>query len=256
MYLPSYRVPFLKNGLKYLLRKLPVPIPKRVGKHWWLSHPLQFRWKTETHILDWVEQLLRQGDTIFDVGAHAGWISLASSQIVGSAGHVVAIEPSPALASLIRYHREINHVPSVHVEEFAVADSCGIADFFTCNRGISSINSLSESSVAREKPLESSIERISVRTRSLDDYCEATGLIPNLVKVDVEGAELLAIKGALSLLARHRPALILAVHPPLMLCGTEQELFNVLDRLEYVVRDSHTIVFGNDLWGDYLLTSS
>lgn len=178
MYMLSYRVPFLKNSLKYLLRKFPVAVPKMVGKHWWLSHPLQVRWKTEAHILNWVEQILRQGDTVFDIGAHAGWISLASSRIVGSAGHVEAIEPSPALASLIRYHRGINRVPSLDVEEFAVADSYGIADFFTCNQGISSINSLSESSVTRERPLESSIERISVRTRSLDDYCEASGLIP------------------------------------------------------------------------------
>ena|SRR5215469_11410789 len=106
--MPSHQIGSFKSTLKYLLNRFPVPVPKKVGRSWWLSHPLQLRWKTEAHILSWAEQVLRKGDTVIDVGAHAGWIRLASSGIVGSTGNVVAIEPSPALASLIRYHRTVN----------------------------------------------------------------------------------------------------------------------------------------------------
>lgn len=252
--MPSHQIGSFKRTLKYLLNRFPVPVPKMVGRNWWLSHPLQFRWKTEAHVLSWAEQVLCEGDTVIDVGAHAGWVSLASSGIVGSTGHVVAIEPSPPLASLIRYHRTINLASSIVVEEFAATDSRGVADFFICNRGLSSINSLSESSVAREAPPGAPVERIRVNTITLDDYCELNKLIPSLIKIDVEGAELVVIRGASTILARHKPALILAVHPPLMPCGGETELFDLLHDYRYVLRDSRKLAVESDVWGDYLLT--
>ena len=192
----SRQIGSFKRTLKHLLNRFPIPIPKMVGRNWWLSHPLQVRWKAESHVLSWAEQVLREGDTVIDVGAHAGWVSLASSRIVGPTGHVVAVEPSPPLASLIRYHRTVNFASSIVVEEFAATDSLGVADFFIYNQGLSSINSLSESSVVREAPSAARIERICVNTRSLDDYCASKKLIPNLVKIDVEGAELLVVRGA------------------------------------------------------------
>lgn len=252
--MPLHAARWPKKALKYLLKQFPVPIPKIVGRNWWLSHPLQVSWNSEAHILSWVEEVLHQGNTFIDVGAHAGWISLASSRLVGSTGQVVAIEPSPALASLVRYHCRVNRITSIAVEEFAVADSSGIADFFIHNEGISSINSLFESSVAREAPSESPVDRICVRTHSLDDYCESRKLSPDLIKIDVEGAELLVIRGASRTLSKHKPALIVAVHPPLMPDGSEIELFTLLHDCQYVLRHSHTIPLGNDLWGDYLFT--
>lgn len=225
-----------------------------VGKHCFLSHPLQISWKTESHVVSWAEKILRRGNTFLDVGAHAGWISLACSRFVGSTGHVVAIEPSPALASVIRYHCIVNRVPSIVVEEFAVTDSSGIVDFFIHNQGISSVNSLFESCVAREAPTGSPIRKICVPTRSLDDYCEIRKLLPNLIKIDIEGAELLALEGASTILSKHKPALIVAIHPPLLPCGGENQLFNLLRYHQYVLRDSHTIALGKDLWGDYLFT--
>lgn len=249
--MPLHPTPWPKKALKYLLKQFPVPIPKMVGRNWWLSHPLQVTWNSEAHILCWAEEVLHTGNTFIDVGAHAGWISLASSRLVGATGQVVAIEPSPALASLIRYHCRINRVNSIAIEEFAVADSSGIADFFIHNQGISSINSLFESAVAREAPSESPVDKIYVRTRSLDDYCASRKLIPDLIKIDVEGAELLVIKGASRILSKHKPTLIIAVHPPLMPDGGETELFTLLHHYQYVLRHSHTIPLGNDLWGDY-----
>ena len=79
-------------------------------------------------------------------------------------------------------------------------------------------------------------------------------MIPKLIKIDVEGAELVVIRGASTILARHKPALILAVHPPLMPCGGEAELFDLLHYYQYVLRDSHELAVESEVWGDYLLT--
>jgi len=79
-------------------------------------------------------------------------------------------------------------------------------------------------------------------------------LIPNLIKIDVEGAELAVLRGASTILSKHKPALIVAVHPPLLPSGGENELFHLLQDYQYVVQKSHTIPLGNNLWGDYLFT--
>ncbi len=246
------RAPRLREGLKSALREFPVPIPKMVGGHFLLSHPLQLPWKPESHILAWITETLHAGDTFFDVGAHAGWISLVASRIVGPRGRVVAFEPSPALAGLIRYHRRMNRASAIRLEQVAVADAAGLSDFFLHNGGASSVNSLSEDAVLRKAPTASSIDKVLVRSRSLDEYCESAKRIPQVIKIDVEGAELKVLQGASTILTQFKPTLILAVRAAPIASGTAQEVFDLLEHHRYSVCRSETTLVGDDLWGDYL----
>jgi FkbM family methyltransferase len=246
------RAPRLRDGLKTALRQFPVPLPKMVGGHCFLSHPLQLPWKAESHILAWTAEVLHAGDTFFDVGAHAGWISLVAARIVGPQGRVVAFEPSPALAGLIRYHKRMNRASAIRVEQAAVTESPGVNDFFLHNGGASSVNSLSQDAVVREAPIASPIDKVLVKTRSLDEYCETAKRIPQVIKIDVEGAELRVLRGTSRILRQFKPTLILAVHPPLIPDGTAQDVFDLLERHRYSVCHKATTLVGNDLWGDYL----
>lgn len=246
------RAPQLREGLKTVLREFPVPVPKMVGGHCLLSHPLQLSWKPESHILAWTTEVLRSGDTFFDVGAHAGWISLVAARLVGPRGWVVAFEPSPALAGLIRYHKRMNHASAIRIQQVAVSDSPGVNDFFLHNGGTSSVNSLSKDAVIREAPFASPIDKVQVKTRSLDEYCESTKRIPQVIKIDVEGAELSVLRGALRVLRQFKPTLLLAVHPPLIAGGTAGDVFRLLDVHHYSICRSNTTSVGNELWGDYL----
>jgi FkbM family methyltransferase len=246
------RAPRLRDGLKTALREFPVPVPKMVGGHCLLSHPLQLPWKAESHILTWTAEVLHSGDTFFDVGAHAGWISLVAARIVGPGGRVVAFEPSPALAGLIRYHKRMNRTSAIRVEQVAVTDAPGVNDFFLHNGGASSVNSLTEDIVVRGAPAASSIDKVLVKTRSLDEYCESAKRIPQVIKIDVEGAEFMVLRGASRILAQYKPTLILAVHPPLIPDSTAQDVFDLLDRHHYSICRTAATLDGNDLSGDYL----
>lgn len=243
-----------KKQLNSVFDRFFLPLPKLVGKSCWLSHPLQFTSKTERHILHWVREILGRGDTFFDVGAHTGWVSLVASRRVGPSGRVVAFEPSPSFASMIRYHGRINRVPALVIEPSAVADSCAAADLFSHNQGIGSINFSSKSARTDESSAEAQPPKISVPVRNLDDYCAARHYSPSLIKIDVEGAEFRILQGALRLLASCRPALIVAAHPRPMTDGRPDDLFRLLHDRGYTLRESRAARVGKHVRGDFLFT--
>jgi FkbM family methyltransferase len=213
---------------------------------------------TEPHILKWIEQLLHRGDIFFDVGAHYGWMSLVACHCVGAMGRVVAFEPSPPLVKFLQYHKKANRFHQMEIVPKAVAD-CGdpMVPFHLVDCGGSSLNSLidhrseSNTGLVREKAT------IQVETLSLDEYCKITNLRPQLVKIDVEGAELLVLQGSKRLLGECRPTFIVAVHPMWMPENqSAAELFELFRVHGYKVGDSKVVQYGGAETGDYLFLPS
>ena len=148
---------------------------------------------------------LRVGCTVVDVGAHVGLHTLMFSRRVGSAGRVIAVEPSPASAGLLRRHLIWNACTNVSVIEAAAGNREGVIEFSyradpTDPGGFA--NSLAYDIGGLKR-------HVSMRT--LDAICK--GLLPDVIKIDVEGAELLVLEGAEELLACAAPTLVIAVHP-------------------------------------------
>jgi len=246
------RAPWLQQGVKSALRACPLPLPKVVSGRWVLTHPALIGCDAEPHVVSWTEEVLQRGDTFIDVGAHVGWVALVASRCVGGYGSVVAFEPSPPLARLLRYQRCVNLAYNLTVEAAAVGHLSGTTVLYLHNSGNSSVNSLIDAAVMYEGLGRSAPETVEVKVWSLDDYCQMAGCQPRAVKIDVEGGELMVLRGAQGVMARHKPALILAVHPPLIPERKAHELFSLLDRHGYRIRQSHTVIHDGSLWGDYL----
>jgi FkbM family methyltransferase len=193
------------------------PVPKRVGGTLFWAHPRLLTSDTSVTqplVVHWISQRLQPGEVFFDVGAHYGWMSLRGADRVGPAGHVVAFEPSPVLVGILNYHKRVNRVAQMTIDARAVSDhDSKSATFFLLNEGLSSRNSLTIGN--DNAPFVSQPEKtvLMVSTVTLDSYCRETDLIPSLVKVDVEGAELMVLEGAQQLMANYHPDLIVAVHP-------------------------------------------
>jgi FkbM family methyltransferase len=170
---------------------------------------------------------LKPGVTVLDIGAHVGLHTLMFSRRVGPTGQVLAIEPSPANARLLRSHIMWNHCRNVEVIEAAVGD-CEDYVSFTFHPDPTAYQAFSNSLVYK---IGSELE--TVRMTTIDAICD--GRYPHLIKIDVEGAELLALRGARDTLTRCAPILIVAIHPPLMqLLGTlPAELVAFLDSCGY-----------------------
>lgn len=193
----------LRIPLRLIPANAPVPIlqgPLR-GKLWvkgssdngcWLG---SFEYQKQRLM----SSMLHAGDTMYDVGANVGYYALLASHKVGPTGRVIAFEPLPANVRLVQRHLRLNRVRNVSVQEVAVSDHEGLARF--APHASNAMGKLSEAGT------------LEVEMLSLDSLSE-TGQFPepNLIKIDVEGAELGVLRGASHLLARARPTILLATH--------------------------------------------
>jgi FkbM family methyltransferase len=119
--------------------------------------------------------------------------------LVGARGRVVAFEPVPRNLAYLHQHVRVNAADNVTILELAVADKPGRARFHT---GASS----AQGALSRDGDLE-------VAITSLDALVAAQVVpAPTLIKMDIEGGELLALRGAAQLFGQSRPTLLLATH--------------------------------------------
>lgn len=153
---------------------------------------------------------IHPGFTVADVGAHVGTFSVIAGARVGSAGHVFSFEPAPESRrmlqeniSLNRFERRVTVVPA------AVSDRPGETVFYV--DGNSTTNSLMR--LATVSPIGSAPQTpIKVELTTLDVFFGALGRDPDLVKIDVEGAEFAVLRGADRIL--RGPARVLCeLHP-------------------------------------------
>ena len=171
----------------------------------------------------------RGKDCVFDIGGHIGLVTLPMSRVVSPAGRVVSFEPGQANLEFLRFHLARNGAANVEVVDALVGDADGSTDFFE-QSGPTGQNSV----VVKKNP--DAYRRVRRRQISLDQFCADSGLRPEIIKVDVEGAELAVLRGARNTLRRDRPTLFLSVHPAeLSLLGESVDsLMREIDDLGYV----------------------
>ena len=155
------------------------------------------------------EEFVNKGDVVWDVGANVGMLTFPCAFRAGSAGRVIAIEPDVFLVNLLRQSAS-NMSPeraAVVVLPVAVSNSIGIASFHIARRGrstnyLASLPGSSEAGGVRET--------VSVITVTLDWLMEQLPK-PNVLKIDVEGAEFNVLAGATRLLTEAKPVILCEV---------------------------------------------
>jgi FkbM family methyltransferase len=235
-----------------------LPALRRIRGGFFLVHPSLLTVETddrEPHIYQWILNNLPRGGVFFDVGAHYGWISLKAARHVGRGGRVVAFEPSPILLHILLYHQRYNCLPQMTVVGSAVSETdAARSTFYLLNGGLSSRNSLT---IGRPGlPFLDNVEKVTteVSTIKLDSFCDASGMTPDVIKIDVEGSEGMVLRGAGNILRRFGPALVISTHPYwLPASESAGDLFDFLAGYGYRVSDSRVIQFEGYEIGDYLL---
>jgi len=257
---PSKLYSLSKKAAVALLYKLP-PVPQRIhGRSVWIHPRARFSVSTQTffkgehHVRTWLKERLKPGDVFFDVGAHHGWVSMWTLPLVGREGKVYSFEPSPANLSILEWHRAHNNFPHWTIVPRAVSDAdAQEQEFFLVDTGDSPMNSLTTGVPGTPLMSGRDIRKTSVPTISLDTFCSEVGLRPNLVKVDVEGAELMVLRGAAKLLDESYPTIILAVHPHWLPTGQSSgQIFELLTGYGYTVYDSERRLVDYLQSGEYL----
>ena len=153
-----------------------------------------------------LDALLAPGDVVVDGGANIGGFTLVAASIVGPSGAVHAVEAAPATAALLRRSVALNPHVRVTVHEVALAGEPGELAFTTFEPGLGIASFAPVPATARAS------EVVTVQVTTLDALTAALRRV-DLVKLDVEGAELRALQGATRLLAEQRPLLVVELEP-------------------------------------------
>lgn len=145
---------------------------------------------------------LSAGKTFFDIGANVGYYTILASRLVGPSGKVVSFEPLVRNLSFLHRHVELNNAANVKIMPFAVSSENSILRF---SAGQNSAMGHLDPSGAGD---------ILVPTVTLDDIVKELGVAPDVMKIDVEGAEVEVLRGADRVLTEARPAIFLSTHSP------------------------------------------
>jgi FkbM family methyltransferase len=153
-----------------------------------------------------VERYLQPGMVMLDIGAHHGLYSMIAAGRVGPMGKVISFEPSPRERERLQRHRAANRFDQITIESVALGAAPGKAVLYAQRRRGSGFNSLRPAAALRSGTIE-----IEVDVETLDDYLRRAQIHQvDLVKLDVEGGELDALKGATHLLSSENRPLLLA----------------------------------------------
>ncbi|MGD0098395.1 MAG: FkbM family methyltransferase [Terracidiphilus sp.] len=230
-----------------------MPLPKMLwGRPVWTHFELWNREVWGDSVLRWITERLKPGDVFFDVGAHYGWISMVAARRTGPKGRVVAFEPSPPSVDYLLYHKRVNRLTQLEIVSKAVTrDNAAAMPFILVGTGDAVMNSLVE--IEEVKSDMRGTTTIQVEAVTLDSYAQQTGLVPSMIKIDTEGAELWVCEGARRLLAEVRPALIIATHPTWLPEGQRiEDLFALLTGYGYRTVASDIFRYRDTDFGDFL----
>lgn len=135
----------------------------------------------------------------FDIGAHIGTHSLIVASVYQSSSvHVTAFEPTPETAAVCRALAGTNDL-QIRIERCAISDTDGTASLFISPWETS--NSLMEGF----RPAKGTVQVPSIR---LDTYCASRGVLPSVIKIDVESFEPHVVRGATQVLEQARPSVV------------------------------------------------
>jgi FkbM family methyltransferase len=155
-------------------------------------------------------ELVRPGSTVCDVGANIGIWTLPAAALVGPDGSVHAFEPVPSTFAALAEHVRLNRLGNVRCNQIALSERTDVRTIWAASEG----NTGASGFVART----AATEAIPTQSMTLDEYCDAEGIDSiDVLKVDVEGAELLVLRGASSRLsADSAPVIVFEVDANLM----------------------------------------
>ena len=192
----------------------------------WLRLEMLARWY-EADTVRQVERLVQPGMTVLDIGAHVGYYARLCSRLVGQAGRVVAFEPHPRVFAVLS--RNVERLSNVAPVQTAAAETEGVAELFDyLIMSASSSLHYDASMLAQQKSLLGEgdvapriaggfpVQKYTIRTAPVDVCLAEQGIERvDVVKMDIEGAEIHALRGMKATIARSPGlALVMEYNPP------------------------------------------
>jgi FkbM family methyltransferase len=192
-----------------------------------------------------------KGKIIFDIGAHIGFSTLTFAYCVGTKGQVVAFEPNAE--NFTRLQQNLQRNPALasqtQIYPFALAAKNG-KETFVFSRNIEDGSSSGSFLQSAHTHLQKSVYeedfgfvRRQVVTKTLDSFIRSKKIVPDILKIDVEGAEASVLEGASECIRTHHPTLYIELHSVYASLQVTQFLLNEHYSLEVLHTEADGRVF-------------
>ena len=173
----------------------------------WQDHTPYILGTYEPEFLNALRQYVRPGDTCVDVGGNLGYYCLLMSNLVGPKGRVITFEPVEENLAVLEENIAVNQIENVQLVNTALGAQPGVLSLIRSEAG-----SISATPSIRAYAVEGEQSSIDVPVNTLDAYLEEKGWRPSVIKIDVEGAELEVLRGAVNTFRVARPTVLVEVH--------------------------------------------
>jgi len=214
---------FLRKILKLLPKNSVLPIlqGKLRGTKWIISSGVFSYWlgcyESEKQ-KSFIKQI-KSGDVVYDIGANVGFYTLLASKLVEDRGRVYAFEPLPRNIFYLKKHISLNKLKNVEIIETAVSDKEGEENFLEADSVTSRLDSVGS---------------FKVKTISLDNLVKNKKILPpNVMKIDVEGAELKVLLGVKDIIEKYKPIIFIALDNP----DTKEKVIQMIKNFGYNIFD-------------------
>ena len=168
----------------------------------YIDHWLYTGGDFEPHVVRLFLKLLKKGNNVLDIGANIGYFSLIASRLVGPSGKIYSFEPTPFTFNKFNKNITLNSYANIRVYKKAVSDKSGNASFKIPT------GTVKNSGRASLRDIEENNSTVEVKTITLDSILNEIEPI-HLIKMDIEGAEAMALKGMINLIKRDQPIFIM-----------------------------------------------
>jgi FkbM family methyltransferase len=137
-----------------------------------------------------LKSVLRDGEVFLDIGANLGWYSLVLGRHCPNS-RVYAFEPIPSTVEMFERNIRLNRLENIEILRMGLFNQEDELNFLFAP-DVSGATSLK---LAGQTRGHASIQNVVCRTTTLDAFCVSRNIVPALLKIDVEGAELMVVQG-------------------------------------------------------------
>jgi FkbM family methyltransferase len=153
---------------------------------------------------------VRPGDVVVDIGANMGYFALQEARLVGPAGKVFAIEPVSTNIELLRKNIEQNNFTNIEVHQYAVGDKVDDTSSIFLSHKLNCGSMICRQNL---NVIDGEVKKLPVKQITLDSFLQDR-LTPVFIRMDTEGYEYEILMGMQNLLAGKTPLkLLIELHP-------------------------------------------
>lgn len=175
---------------------------------------------------------LKQGNHFLDIGAHYGYFTLVASKLVGDNGSIYSFEPSDKSFNILS--QNASRLKTTSIFKKAISDTTEKIIFYEFANLQSEYNSSDIKQFENEEWYQNTPPlKIEVEATTIDKLTQQTKFTPNIIKIDVEGAEYNVIKGGMNYLTSNSPKIVMEYLEPKRNNESHKKALNLLREIGY-----------------------